>query len=164
VTSSFLYPIGVTVSVITTLTTPYLIKSSDRALVGLDRHAPHSWLRLLDRYTAWAQRHRREAPELEPSRPPLAPETARLPAILREATLLTLAVPAGADACGKRLRELALRSTTGATVVGIGRGAESIVNPDPDEELQGADEVLLIGSGPQLAAARALLTAKAEPA
>ena len=50
---------------------------------------------------------------------------------------------------------------TGATVVGIERGGTSIVNPGPDEELQPNDGVLLIGTRPQLNAARPLLRGQA---
>jgi len=50
-TSEFLYPIAVTVSAITTLTTPYLIKSSDRIAGLFDRFAPGSWVRWLGKYT-----------------------------------------------------------------------------------------------------------------
>jgi CPA2 family monovalent cation:H+ antiporter-2 len=51
VTSDFLYPIGVTVSALTTLLTPYLIRGSDGLVAFFDRTAPRSWLRVLDRYT-----------------------------------------------------------------------------------------------------------------
>ena len=40
VTSDFLYPIAVAVSVITTLVTPYLIRGSDRMAAWIDRAAP----------------------------------------------------------------------------------------------------------------------------
>lgn len=44
VTSEFLYPIAVAVSAITTLTTPYLIKSSDSTYAWLERKLPAEWL------------------------------------------------------------------------------------------------------------------------
>lgn len=52
VTSSFLYPIVVAVSVITTFTTPYMIRLAVPAYNVLDRHLPGSWRRLLERYTS----------------------------------------------------------------------------------------------------------------
>ncbi|HUS35087.1 MAG TPA: cation:proton antiporter [Verrucomicrobiae bacterium] len=53
VTSEFLYPIAVTVSALTTLTTPYLLRNSD-ALVGwFDRKAPRRWVDYLGNYTNW---------------------------------------------------------------------------------------------------------------
>jgi CPA2 family monovalent cation:H+ antiporter-2 len=53
VTSDFLYPIAVTVSVITTLLTPYLIKSSDAVVNWFDRVAPRNIAVSLDVYTRW---------------------------------------------------------------------------------------------------------------
>jgi monovalent cation:H+ antiporter-2, CPA2 family len=53
VTSKFLYPIAVTVSAITTLLTPYLIKSSDGIVTRLGRVAPQSLINSLQVYTHW---------------------------------------------------------------------------------------------------------------
>jgi CPA2 family monovalent cation:H+ antiporter-2 len=53
VTSKFLYPIAVTVSAITTLLTPYLIKSSDGMVTRLGRIAPESLISSLKVYTHW---------------------------------------------------------------------------------------------------------------
>ncbi len=44
VTSDFLYPLAVSVSAITTLTTPYLIKSSDSVYGWFERKLPAEWL------------------------------------------------------------------------------------------------------------------------
>lgn len=52
VTSSFLYPIVVAVSVITTFTTPYMIRLSDPAFRALSRILPQKWLRVLERNVA----------------------------------------------------------------------------------------------------------------
>ena len=52
-TSDFLYPIAVTVSVLTTLLTPYLIKSSDAVVNWFDRSAPRSIATSLEVYTKW---------------------------------------------------------------------------------------------------------------
>jgi CPA2 family monovalent cation:H+ antiporter-2 len=100
------------------------------------------------------RRHRRERAEEDDS-------AGALPAMLREAELETVVVAPGAPAAGKLIRELHLRRRTGATVVGIERAGESIVNPGPDEELQPDDGVLLIGTRRQLEAARPLLRGKA---
>src|SRR5688572_31582360 len=54
VISDFLYPIVVSVSAVTTLLTPYLIKSSDRVVAGLERGAPRSVLGFFDTYSQWA--------------------------------------------------------------------------------------------------------------
>jgi len=50
VTSDFLYPIAVAVSAVTTLTTPYLIKSSDRFSRWLEKILPKSFLVWLASY------------------------------------------------------------------------------------------------------------------
>src|SRR6185436_9476845 len=66
VTSDFLYPIAVTVSALTTLFTPYLIKSSDALVNWSERVAPRSIAASFDIYTRWvgqlgAQRSGRSA-------------------------------------------------------------------------------------------------------
>jgi CPA2 family monovalent cation:H+ antiporter-2 len=53
VTSAFLYPIAVTVSAITTLLTPYLIKSADGVVGWFDRVTPNPLVESLDLYTRW---------------------------------------------------------------------------------------------------------------
>jgi len=53
VTSGFLYPIAVAVSVITTLVTPYLIRGSDGLAAWIDRTAPRPMMQALSVYTAW---------------------------------------------------------------------------------------------------------------
>lgn len=52
VTSSFLYPIAVAVSALTTFTTPYLIKYSDPFYTWLEKRLPASVLQRLQRYEA----------------------------------------------------------------------------------------------------------------
>lgn len=52
VTSHFLYPIVVAVSVITTFSTPYMIRLAVPAYNLLDRYLPPRWRRLLDRYSS----------------------------------------------------------------------------------------------------------------
>jgi CPA2 family monovalent cation:H+ antiporter-2 len=81
-------------------------------------------------------------------------------AFLREAQLEVVSLDDGAPASGRLIRELALRSRTGASVVGIDRGEDTVVNPGPDEELQAGDNVLLLGSAAQRAAAHRLLTGR----
>ena len=53
VTSDFLYPVAVTVSVLTTLLTPYLIRSSDTFVNWFERSAPRNVTTSLDVYTRW---------------------------------------------------------------------------------------------------------------
>ena len=93
----------------------------------------------------------------QPPPPRHEPPSAPLPPVLREANLSTVEIAPGGPAVGLRLHELQLRSRTGASIVGIERGGESIINPGPDDELLGGDQVLLLGSRPQLEAARSAL-------
>lgn len=55
VTSDFLYPIVVAVSVITTFLTPYMIRAAEPASNFAERHLPSSWQRFLKRYTSGSQ-------------------------------------------------------------------------------------------------------------
>jgi CPA2 family monovalent cation:H+ antiporter-2 len=80
-----------------------------------------------------------------------------LPSVLRGAGLETVTIDPGSQAVGKLIGELQLRSRTGASIVGIERRGVAIVNPGPDEELQVADQVLLLGTRAQIESARATL-------
>ena len=53
VTSAFLYPVAVAVSAITTLLTPYLIRSADGVVGWFDRVAPRPLVNSLEIYTRW---------------------------------------------------------------------------------------------------------------
>jgi CPA2 family monovalent cation:H+ antiporter-2 len=64
VTSGFLYPIAVAVSVITTLLTPYLIKSSDGLVGRFDRMAPRSVVNALNLYTGWIGQFSQRPPSM----------------------------------------------------------------------------------------------------
>jgi CPA2 family monovalent cation:H+ antiporter-2 len=86
-----------------------------------------------------------------------APE-APLPSLLKHAQLETIEIRPDTRGAGKMISELALRAETGASVVGIERNGESLINPPPHEELHDGDQVLLIGTSGQLEAARKLLT------
>lgn len=60
VTGAFLYPIIVAVSVLTTFTTPFLLKLSGPLVTFLEGHLPKSWLAALDH---WCQTRSREKGE-----------------------------------------------------------------------------------------------------
>jgi CPA2 family monovalent cation:H+ antiporter-2 len=64
VTSKFLYPIAVAVSALTTLFTPYLIRSADGLVHRFDRLAPASLVQVLGIYTDWAGRLGQRHPSL----------------------------------------------------------------------------------------------------
>jgi CPA2 family monovalent cation:H+ antiporter-2 len=91
------------------------------------------------------------------SEAPAAEHAAELSPILRDAMLETVLITDRSPAKGRLIRELALRTRTGASVVAIERDGVSIVNPGPDEELQPGDRVLLLGTRQHLDAARQLL-------
>ena len=95
---------------------------------------------------------------------PLPPEGQRnemFASMLKDAKLEAVTVPASSFAVGKLIRELELRTQTGASAVGIERGdGRSIINPGPNEVLQSGDRVLLLGQEAQLEAARVLLTSE----
>lgn len=76
------------------------------------------------------------------------------PSLLRDADLETITLTAGSPAIGKLIRELELRTKTGASIVAIERNGVNNVNPGPDEELQVNDQLLLLGSAAQLEKAR----------
>lgn len=55
VTSSFLYPIAVAISVITAFTTPYMVRLSDPMQIAVDRWLPDNWRKRLQNYSTGAQ-------------------------------------------------------------------------------------------------------------
>lgn len=88
------------------------------------------------------------------SQPPAPAVAVRaVPSVLRDAVLETVEIAAASPAAGKLIRELQLRTQTGASVIAIDRNGQNILNPGPDEELQAGDQVVLFGSRPQLEAA-----------
>lgn len=94
------------------------------------------------------------------SQPPAAervPAPRVLPSILREAQVVPVRLTDEMHAAGRVIGELELRTRTGASIVGIQRDGTNIINPGPEEELRGGDEVLLLGSIPQLESAQTLL-------
>jgi CPA2 family monovalent cation:H+ antiporter-2 len=94
------------------------------------------------------------------SQPPAPRETETqplLPPLLRHANLQTLQLTAASPASGRLIRELRLRTLCGASIVGIDRNGDSVINPGPDEELRAGDQLLLLGSADQLASAERLL-------
>jgi monovalent cation:H+ antiporter-2, CPA2 family len=80
--------------------------------------------------------------------------SAPLAGLLKQAQIEPVAISANSPARGKLIRELLLRTETGASIVAIERAGANIVNPGPDEELQKNDQVLLLGTRQQLEAAR----------
>lgn len=58
VTSDFLYPIAVAVSIVTTFTTPYLIKASIHVASAVEAKLPTTLLEILNRYAAQSEARR----------------------------------------------------------------------------------------------------------
>ncbi len=85
------------------------------------------------------------------------PEHSSLDTLLSHADFSDHAVAAGTHACGSTLRALDLRGRTGATVLVLRRGSETMANPAPDLKLQSGDVLVLFGRGSEMDAARALL-------
>lgn len=92
------------------------------------------------------------------ARPPVVEQktSVTLP-LLREVDLETVTISDGSSATGKRVRELQLRAQSGASIVGIERHGQSIINPGPDEELLAGDQILLLGNISQLNTAKTML-------
>ncbi len=96
---------------------------------------------------------------------------------LRQATLRELAhkhawdmevesvmITADSIACGKLLHELRLREKTGASIVAIGRGANTHYDPSPEVPVFAGDSITLMGSQKQLNNASRTLQTKAPTA
>ncbi|HVU27930.1 MAG TPA: cation:proton antiporter, partial [Verrucomicrobiae bacterium] len=77
--------------------------------------------------------------------------------LLKEAKLQTLLIAESSPAKGRLIRELELRTRTGASIVAIERNGTTIVNPDPDDELQANDQILILGNEANIGKARQLL-------
>lgn len=93
-----------------------------------------------------------------PPPPPQKDIFGTLPSWLSQADLDTIPLADGSPAHGRLIRELELRTRTGASIVGIERRGARIINPGADEELAAGDRILLLGTRPQLEAARAVLS------
>lgn len=85
-------------------------------------------------------------------------EERSVPGLLREAHMESVSIPATILSAPRTIGDLQLRSITGASIVGIERAGQSLINPEPDQVLQVGDLVLLIGTPAQLQAARDVLT------
>jgi monovalent cation:H+ antiporter-2, CPA2 family len=95
----------------------------------------------------------REAAELPA---PASPSRA-LPPLLEAAELRTLRLPPNAVVAGRTLRDVRLRSETGATLVALRRDGHTIISPPPEQTLAAGDELLLLGEAGPLDKAAALL-------
>lgn len=78
-----------------------------------------------------------------------------------EVEMIDFVVPYKESALHQSLRSLGLRTVTGASVVGIYRGEQSIPNPGPDVTIQPGDVLLLMGDQNQVRKASKFLREKA---
>jgi len=83
VTSPRLYPIAVAVSVITTLTTPFLVRGTDKAMGVLERRTPSWFIAYMDTFSAWTARRAGA-----PVHPRSAEVSAALPRLIANASLI----------------------------------------------------------------------------
>jgi len=77
--------------------------------------------------------------------------------VLKDIKLESVSLAPNTKGVNKLIAELELRSETGATIIGIERKGESIVNPKSDYELAEGDVVLLLGYDEQITAAKEFL-------
>ena len=76
---------------------------------------------------------------------------------LRNANLESVTISPDSITAPTRIRDLALRTRTGASIVGLERSGQTTINPGPDDELQAGDQILLLGNPDQLKTAQAYL-------
>ncbi|RPI24440.1 MAG: sodium:proton exchanger, partial [Acidobacteria bacterium] len=74
----------------------------------------------------------------------------------------TIQVPQRSSFAGLSIAETQLRKRSGASILGIGRGAKTWVNPDPREKILTGDFLVLSGTKEQLKRAIALLEEERE--
>jgi CPA2 family monovalent cation:H+ antiporter-2 len=94
-----------------------------------------------------------QPPEPKPDHAVTATESG----LLAAADLATVTVAAGSPAAGRLIRELGLRTRTGASIVALERTGLKLVNPGPDEEIQAGDTLLVLGTAQQIEQAVRLL-------
>lgn len=231
VTSPFLYPIAVSVSGITTLTTPFLMRNSGSIIKFLDWVTPKPLATVLSLYTGWFER---DAPKIiryaarffvllglggiffavgskfiprlpllvvtgaiifisgvflwnsiqkvheriqkialgifgqeKPAggQPKIDAVHQDLVKLIREeypwdVTTEDFLLPYRESAVNQAIRDLRLRSETGATIVALYRDEESIPNPSPETKLVPGDVLLLMGDQTQIKAAIQFLNHK----
>jgi monovalent cation:H+ antiporter-2, CPA2 family len=129
------------------------------ALIVVIGFAAFRW-RSMERVYAVAQSSLRETLTRPPEADPV--ERRVLPTLLEEAKLEMVKVGPDSPAAGRLIRELQLRTRTGASAVAIERPGTTanVINPGPDEEIQAGDQLLLIGDAEQLRTAHAMLTGR----
>ncbi len=107
----------------------------------------------------------RDVPPLLTDGSGLGAENAVVARLRRDGKLESFVLGADMPCAARTIRELALRTQTGALIVGIQReGQEPIVNPSVEEQLHTGDELILFGNATQLEDAVQLLSGGSEHA
>lgn len=162
VTSDFIYPVGVAVSLITTFLTPYLIQLAEPFASRLEARLPPRTREFLAQYVALLNKPRStnkrwvEFQRLLTKIFQLRAEETDSAEVLApwDAHLVKLRVHPNAPFVRKNLIEIGLRNRIGINIVAIHRGDETIVAPDPSETLNAHDELLVLGTDDQIEKAR----------
>ena len=82
----------------------------------------------------------------------------QLPREIVDAPVSSFRLADHAWAAGRTLRDLELRSSTGATVLAVRRGGTTITSPDASFVLAAGDDIFLLGDDSDVLLARSLLT------
>lgn len=175
VTSSFLYPIAVSVSALTTISTPFLMTHTEK-IVEVTRKISPVWLMAaMDRYNHWLQKERArtrgkkknlvwrnriekilvsmfDSDELSKGKKREKEAIARLIDEKYGTHVETqdFILPYHKTGLNQTIGNLNIRKQTGVSIVAIYRGTETIANPDPDVELNPGDILLLLGNKEQI--------------
>jgi K+/H+ antiporter YhaU regulatory subunit KhtT len=163
VTTEVLYQLAVIVALITSFTTPYLIKASESAGTTIENALPKF---LKSRFDDYQQLLIKIASVFNDPR--LGGTVTRIKSVLNVAikgddsrfnrlspwgvSLKSISISEHSPAAGRSIRELALRSNTGATIVVIERGGKATTSPKADMRLFPGDELLVLGTDSQLMA------------
>ena len=86
-----------------------------------------------------------------------APDLQTLELALGALEIEWLTLGEASELIGQTLRNVPLRSKTGASVIAIMRGEQALPNPSPDTVFEAGDTVLIIGSPEQCHAAQNLI-------
>lgn len=161
VTSAIVGVVG-TALIVYTLVIAWMILPSWPAVLALMVAAAGvtlwQWRRFIRLY-ARAQGSLQQTLEAMPEPEPQQPQP--MPPLLQRALIDTIAIEPDSRVVGMLIREMQLRTHTGASIVGIEREGTSVINPSPDEEIQKGDRILILGAKEQLEAAGKVLRERA---
>lgn len=90
------------------------------------------------------------------SKPPDMGKSPALPDLLHSVSNIgfrTVLILPKSPVAGRPLKDIQLRTVTGACAVGVERGEEKVVNPNADLQLMSGDRVILMGTREQIKAA-----------